>query len=112
MRKNAEAKASRLQWRWMPRLIQSPSARAADRGDSRRAWVISEKGTRVYSRRNRGNTVICRVCTALLPAFLAAVAFADGPADNMVDKVRPVPPAGIAVPRSEERRVGKSRHAG
>src|SRR5207248_1456635 len=90
-----------LQWRAMPTMIQAPAAGRADHGDSRGAWVISEKGTRVYSRRNRGNTVICRVCTALLPAFLAAVAFADGPADNMVDKVRPVPPAGIALPDND-----------
>ncbi|HEX4592614.1 MAG TPA: hypothetical protein VH120_22005, partial [Gemmataceae bacterium] len=35
----------------------------------------------------------------LTSAFLVtAAAFADGPADNVVEKVRPVPPKGIAVP--------------
>jgi dienelactone hydrolase len=35
---------------------------------------------------------------ALPFALLAALAHADGPADNLADKVRPVPPPGISVP--------------
>ena len=35
---------------------------------------------------------------ALPLALLAALAHADGPADNLADNVRPVPPPGIAVP--------------
>lgn len=31
--------------------------------------------------------------------FVAALAYADGPLDNIVDKVRPVPPPGIKVPQ-------------
>lgn len=31
----------------------------------------------------------------------SALAFADGPADNLEDKVRPVPPPGIAIPLAE-----------
>jgi hypothetical protein len=38
----------------------------------------------------------------VLVLFLAAiVARADGPADNIVDKVRPVPPPGVAVPAED-----------
>jgi hypothetical protein len=38
-----------------------------------------------------------------LPAvlFAATLALADGPADNIPDKVRPVPPVGIAVPEAD-----------
>ena len=36
--------------------------------------------------------------------LLATVAQADGPRDNMMDKVRPIPPKGIAVPAEEQRR--------
>ncbi len=35
---------------------------------------------------------------ALACLLIAGVAFADGPGDNIVDKVRPVPPAGVPVP--------------
>ena len=36
---------------------------------------------------------------ALLASLLAtAIAFADGPTDNVSEKVRPVPPPGVAVP--------------
>ncbi len=35
---------------------------------------------------------------AILPGLLAAVALADGPADNQVDNVRPVPPKGSELP--------------
>src|SRR5471030_3208980 len=30
--------------------------------------------------------------------IIGGLTFADGPTDNMVDKVRPVPPPGIAIP--------------
>ena len=40
--------------------------------------------------------------TALLAATLAAAAVrADGPADNQPDKVRPVPPPGVAIPAAD-----------
>ena len=38
------------------------------------------------------------VSAALLALLGATTALADGPADNLPDKVRPVPPPGIAVP--------------
>jgi dienelactone hydrolase len=38
---------------------------------------------------------------ALLGAGLAAAAFADGAADNLPEKVRPVPPPGVAVPEAD-----------
>src|SRR5205814_7401523 len=36
--------------------------------------------------------------SVILALFTAALAQADGPADNLVDNVRPVPPPGIAIP--------------
>ena len=40
--------------------------------------------------------------TAVLAATLAAAAVrADGPADNLPDKVRPVPPPGVAIPAAD-----------
>src|SRR5262245_5189360 len=36
--------------------------------------------------------------TFLLFVLMTSTVRADGPLDNIVDKVRPVPPAGIAVP--------------
>jgi Prolyl oligopeptidase family len=41
-----------------------------------------------------------RMLVALLPLCLAAVLYADGPGDNVPDKVRPVPPAGVDVPQN------------
>ncbi len=41
-----------------------------------------------------------RLSVLLLPA-VAAFAFADGPADNVPDKVRPVPPVGIELPAAD-----------
>src|SRR5205807_9832877 len=35
---------------------------------------------------------------ALCTPFVVLVAYADGPADNVPDKVRPVPPPGVQVP--------------
>lgn len=35
---------------------------------------------------------------AISLVFIAGIARADGPSDNIIDKVRPVPPLGIAVP--------------
>ena len=52
----------------------------------------------------------------LLPLTLTLVVRADGPADNQVDKVRPVPPPGVVVPDADRqaledrrRRIGQSR---
>lgn len=39
--------------------------------------------------------------SALLAGGIAAVAVADGPADNLPEKVRPVPPAGVPVPDAD-----------
>ncbi len=36
-----------------------------------------------------------------LAPFLAAVAWADGPKDNLADQVRPIPPPGVAVPEAD-----------
>jgi hypothetical protein len=35
--------------------------------------------------------------------FLAAVAWADGPKDNLADQVRPIPPPGVAVPEADRK---------
>src|SRR5690348_12096770 len=45
----------------------------------------------------------------VLGAFLTAgsVARADGPRDNLPDNVRPIPPAGIAVPDAERAELEK-----
>lgn len=42
--------------------------------------------------------MVVRTLTLLTLAMFAAVAFADGPQDNLPDKVRVVPPPGIAIP--------------
>ena len=39
----------------------------------------------------------------LLPLALTLVVRADGPADNQVDKVRPVPPPGVSVPDADRK---------
>jgi pimeloyl-ACP methyl ester carboxylesterase len=44
---------------------------------------------------------MCRYGIAFLFALGAAAGFADGPGDNLADKVRPIPPPGIAVPPNE-----------
>ncbi len=41
-------------------------------------------------------------------ALLALAALADGPADNIATQVRPVPPAGIAVPDADRRALDQS----
>lgn len=46
-----------------------------------------------------------RAGLALLLVSIAS-AFADGPADNLADKVRPVPPPGIPVPADVRQRLG------
>jgi len=46
----------------------------------------------------------------LAPLLLASVAFADGPADNIPDHVRPIPPPGIKIP--PEDRVELEKGAG
>ncbi len=50
-----------------------------------------------------------RRAAGLLVAFLAATAlprsFADGPNDNLPDKVRPIPPKGVAVPEADAREL-------
>jgi pimeloyl-ACP methyl ester carboxylesterase len=38
---------------------------------------------------------------AVIPFALVVVAYADGPADNIPDRVRPIPPAGIKVPDAD-----------
>lgn len=48
----------------------------------------------------------------LLALFLTPLAaFADGPADNIVDKVRPVPPPGIAIPDKDRGELQKGAEA-
>jgi hypothetical protein len=37
--------------------------------------------------------------------FVAAALFADGPGDNLPDKVRPVPPPGIAIPENDRQEL-------
>lgn len=46
-----------------------------------------------------------RATAALLLLALAAPALADGPADNIPDKVRPIPPKGIAVPEEDRSKL-------
>jgi hypothetical protein len=43
----------------------------------------------------------------LLPLALSLVLRADGPADNQVDKVRPVPPPGVVVPDADRQELEK-----
>jgi hypothetical protein len=38
---------------------------------------------------------------AVIPLTLAAAALGDGPGDNIAEKVRPIPRAGIAVPDAD-----------
>jgi dienelactone hydrolase len=45
--------------------------------------------------------VVKRCTLALFVFFLAALLPADGPGDNLPDKVRPVPPPGIAIPDAD-----------
>src|SRR5262249_6601958 len=56
---------------------------------------------RIPRRSPQGDAVKIRWPFALV--LLAAVAFvrADGPGDNLLDKVRPVPPPGVAVPAED-----------
>src|SRR4051812_10044083 len=49
----------------------------------------------------KGVPVAMRWLAASVLLLSAAVACADGPADNVADKVRPVPPPGIAVPPAD-----------
>src|SRR5437764_1088030 len=42
---------------------------------------------------------------ALLVLVCAGLARADGPRDNLSDQVRPVPPAGVAVPDTDRREL-------
>ncbi|HZT82867.1 MAG TPA: prolyl oligopeptidase family serine peptidase, partial [Gemmataceae bacterium] len=42
-----------------------------------------------------------RWCLPLLPLLFAGLALADGPADNLPDKVRPIPKPGIIVPQRD-----------
>jgi hypothetical protein len=37
--------------------------------------------------------------------FLAVAVYADGPGDNLPDKVRPVPPPGIAIPEADRQEL-------
>lgn len=43
----------------------------------------------------------------LLPLSLTLVLRADGPADNQVDKVRPVPPAGVSVADADRKALAE-----
>ncbi len=45
--------------------------------------------------------VQCLFCCLVLIQFAPKPALADGPVDNQVDKVRPIPPVGIEVPEGE-----------
>jgi pimeloyl-ACP methyl ester carboxylesterase len=49
-----------------------------------------------------------RFQTLLLLAFLPVAVRADGPGDNIVDKVRPVPPPGVAVPAGDREELQAS----
>jgi pimeloyl-ACP methyl ester carboxylesterase len=51
--------------------------------------------------RQPGAAVYRHLPFAVPLALVAAVVFADGPADNIAENVRPVPPPGIAVPDAE-----------
>src|SRR5262245_21265605 len=42
-----------------------------------------------------------RWCLLLLPCLLVGMALADGPQDNLPEKVRPIPPKGVAVPDAD-----------
>ena len=41
----------------------------------------------------------------LLSFLIAAAILADGPADNVADKVRPIPPAGIEIPAEQRQKL-------
>jgi hypothetical protein len=51
--------------------------------------------------RIRSLMLVC-LLAGLLPAFLMGPLLGDGPADNTAEKVRPVPPPGIAVPDADK----------
>ncbi len=63
---------------------------------------------------SEGDTIhVRRWLLPLFPFALVCLVRADGPADNLLDKVRPVPPKGIAVADSRSRRApGGCRRAG
>src|SRR5262245_9722895 len=49
-----------------------------------------------------GRKFACRACAATLAVvFTAGPLFADGPGDNLPDKVRRVPPPGIVIPSDD-----------
>src|SRR5262249_33195693 len=50
---------------------------------------------------NEENIVHPSRIAAFLLVFSVAVVLADGPGDNLPDKVRPIPPAGITVPEAD-----------
>ena len=52
-----------------------------------------------------------RVTALCVLVTLAAGALADGPQDNLPDKVRPVPPAGIKVPDADQQELTSRRSA-
>lgn len=51
--------------------------------------------------------MFARRLSLLAILFVAAIAYADGPADNIPDQVRPVPPVGIAIPDADAAEIKK-----
>ena len=49
----------------------------------------------------------CKQMPSLLVLLLLGLAFADGPQDNIPDKVRQIPPPGVAVPDSDRAELQK-----
>ena len=43
----------------------------------------------------------CRFIASFALLLTAHLLLADGPGDNLPDKVRPIPPAGVAVPEAD-----------
>ncbi len=52
-----------------------------------------------------------RWITGLLLLTAVAATFADGPADNQIEKVRPVPPPGVAIPDADRAELQKGADA-
>src|SRR5262245_44985256 len=50
-------------------------------------------------------TMNARLIFSLFCLAIAAPARADGPADNVSENVRPIPPAGVAVPEPDRARL-------
>src|SRR6185437_14100130 len=52
-------------------------------------------------RTHRGALMFAQRLSLPILCLAAAIALADGPADNQADKVRPVPPVGIELPQAD-----------